>query len=499
MKVLLSSQTREADAYTIQHGPIASIDLMERASIAFVNCFVDQYANNKKVIVLAGPGNNGGDGLAIARLLTEKGWDVEAFTVGSGLKTTEDFKTNLARWLKIKPIHDIRVSGDIPLVSPDMIVIDALFGSGLTRPVEGLFAEVIQAVNLARAVVVAVDIASGLFSDQRTDGSAVMRVDSVISFQVPKLAFFMRENFLYVGNWFVVDIGLDERFIDSLKTPYHTIEKTWISGILPVRNKFSHKGDFGKAMIIAGSRGKMGAAVLCSRACLRTGVGLLTVHVPGCGYSIIQTAVPEAMATVDPSDRSFSECPDLADYDTVGIGPGLGTDKQTVAAFRRALEQIEYPVAIDADGLNILAFEPGLLDIVPENSILTPHPKEFERLAGSAGNDFERIEKQRRFAMDHHVVIVLKGAYTSVAAPDGSVYFNTTGNPGMATAGSGDALTGMITALLGQTKDPLATAVAAVYLHGLAGDNAVIAHGEESLVASDIIDHIGDAFRIIRR
>lgn len=499
MKILLSSQIREADVYTIQHEPIASIDLMERASTAFVNCFTAHYANNKKAIVLAGPGNNGGDGLAIARLLTAKGWHVEVFTVGDGAKTSGDFRTNLARWLEIKPVKEIRVSGDIPAFGPDAIVIDAMFGSGLTRPVEGIFAETIHAVNRARPVVVAVDIASGLFSDRHTEGSAIMRVDSVISFQTPKLAFFMRENFPYVGKWFVADIGLNKAFIESLRTPYQTIEKSWIRSLLPVRNKFSHKGDFGKTLIIAGSRGKMGAAVMCSRACLRTGAGLLTVHVPGCGYSIIQIAAPEAMATVDSSERHFSECPNLETYDTVGIGPGLGVDKQTIAAFRRALEQIDYPIVIDADGLNMLALEPGLLNLAPENSIFTPHPKEFERLAGAASDDFDRLEKQRLFAMDRRVIVVLKGAHTSVAAPDGSVYFNTTGNPGMATAGSGDALTGMITALLGQTKDPLTAAAAGVYLHGLAGDSAAMIHGQESLTASDIIDHIGDAFQTVRR
>lgn len=499
MKILLSAQIRDADAYTIKHEPVPSIDLMERAATAFVNCFVEKYPINKKIMVFAGPGNNGGDGLAIGRMLLEKGYSVGVYVVGSGLKTSPDFRINLERLQALQSPGEINGQEDIPEINNRSVVVDALFGSGLTRPVEGIFAEVIRAVNRVQPLAAAVDIASGLFSDSHTASGEIMRVNHTISFQVPKLAFLMRDNFPFVGRWEVVDIGLDTEFISAIESPFQTIDKELVSRLLPQRSKFSHKGDFGKAMIVAGSRGKMGAAVLCSRSCLKTGIGLLTVHIPECGYSVLQTSVPEAMTTVDPSVGCFSESPEVEDFDAIGLGPGLGTNEKTLVAFRQLLERTNRPIVIDADGINMLAMEEKLVGMVPGHSILTPHPKEFERLAGSFLHDFDRLEKQMEFAKNHRLFVVVKGAHTTVATPDGKVYFNTSGNPGMATAGSGDVLTGMTTALLGQTKDPFSAAVASVYLHGLAGDSAAFEFGEEALIASDIIDHIGRAFKILRR
>ena len=498
MKILLSTQIREADSYTIENEPIASIDLMERASVAFVNWFIENFGTSALVKVFCGSGNNGGDGLAIARLLIERGYRVDAYIVRTKSGGSADFITNYERLKNITTVQEITASEDLPAIAPEEIVIDALFGSGLSRPVEGLFAKAIRSINQAKATVVAVDIASGLFSDAASEGEAIVKADYTISFQVPKLAFFMRQNFEYVGEWKTVDIGLDNAFIETLPTDYYTIEKDWVKTLIPVRNKFSHKGNFGRVMIIAGSHGKMGAAVLCGRACLKTGAGLLTIHSPACGYQIVQIAVPEAMATVDPSIGCFSEVPDLDPFDTVGLGPGLGTNEKTIAAYQNLLENAKFPLVIDADGINMLAKEPELLKLTPEDSILTPHPKEFERIAGGWDNDFDKLALQRNFAMKHKLYIVLKGAHTTVATPDGRIYFNTTGNPGMASAGSGDVLTGMVTALLGQTKDPLKAAVAGVYLHGLAGDLAAEMVGQESMIASDIIDHIGPAFKLLR-
>jgi ADP-dependent NAD(P)H-hydrate dehydratase / NAD(P)H-hydrate epimerase len=429
-------------------------------------------------------------------LLTEKGYPVQVNIVKTN-KSSKDFLINLERIKKILPINEINTPEDIPELGNADLVIDALFGSGLDRPIEGIFAEVIKKINQIRPTVAAVDIASGLFSDKRTEGSAIVRADFTISFQVPKLAFFMRQNFPYVGEWHVVDIGLDDDFINSLESHYSTIDKMLARKALPKRDKFSHKGNFGRTIIFAGSRGKLGAAILCARACLRTGVGLLTVHVPEYGYQIMQMSVPEAMVTIDPSVGCFSEVPDLDLFDAIGAGPGLGTNGKTIRAFRGLLEQVNFPIVMDADAINMLGMDKSLLRLVPENSILTPHPKEFERIAGEISDDFERLERQRQMAMHHKIYIILKGAHSSVATPEGNIFFNTTGNPGMATAGSGDVLTGMATALLAQSKDPFLAAVSAVYLHGLAGDLAVLEVGEESLIASDIIDHVPVAIRSV--
>ena len=495
MKILLSSQIREADAYTIKNKPIESIDLMENASVAFVSRFVELFNSEQSVKVFAGTGNNGGDGLAIARLLTQKGYHVSVNIIRVSEKQSKDFSINLERLKKLISPHEIADFNDFPEVNPDDIVIDAIFGSGLTRPVEGLFAEVIKKINDIQPVVVAVDIASGVFSDQNSEGDVIMQVQHTISFQVPKLAFFMRQNYPYVGNWHIVDIGLDQHFIDQAETPYYYLDIKKVVDLLPHREKFSHKGNYGRILMILGGYGKMGAAVLTSRACLKSGGGLLTVHVPECGYQIIQIAVPEAMAFVDPSVGSFSSVPDINGFNVIGIGPGIGTNEKTVSAFEDLLEKIDFPVVIDADGLNIMAKKPELLQKLPSGTILTPHPKEFERLAGSFDNDFERLNLQMEFAAKYDVNVVVKGAHTTVTSPGGQVYFNATGNPGMATAGSGDVLTGIITSLLGQLKDPFKSALVGVFLHGLAGDIAVNKVSEEALISSDIIEHLGDAYK----
>ena len=495
MKILLSSQIREADSYTIKNKPIESIDLMESASKAFVDKFLDLFNTDRKVHIFAGTGNNGGDGLAIARLLLQKGFDVSISIIRVSEKESKDFSVNLERLKKVKSVQEIHQMNDFPELQPADIVIDAIFGSGLSRPVEGLFADVISKLNQINPLVVAVDIASGLFSDKNTEGDIIMQVAHTISFQVPKLAFLMRQNHSFVGNWHIVDIGLDKQFIDQTEANYHYLDMSAAVELLPHREKYSHKGNFGRVLMVLGGYGKMGAAVLTSRACLKSGAGLLTVHVPECGYQIIQIAVPEAMALVDPSVDFFSDTPDINGFEVIGIGPGLGTNDKTISAFEDLLNKVDFPVVIDADGLNILSKKPQLLEKLPAGSVLTPHPKEFERIAGSYKNDFDRLNLQIDFAKKYNVIVVVKGAHTSVAGPDGQVCFNSTGNPGMATAGSGDVLTGIITSLLGQTKDPFNAAILGVFLHGMAGDIAAGDQGDESLIASDIIDHLSSAYK----
>lgn len=492
MKIFNVEQIRAMDAYTIAHEPIASIDLMERASQAFVRWFCNQYVNTRPIAVFCGKGNNGGDGLAIARILSGCGYDVQVFIVEYTLNTTDDFRQNLSRLDNHLTAHRIHSENDLPQLPKQVVCIDALLGSGLSRPVEGLLSIVIKYLNNLPNKLIAVDIASGLYTDQPNDPSdIIVKPRYTITFQLPKLAFLLPQNAEYVGEWHIVDIGLSSGYIANTYTPFHFTDKSEAAGRIKPRQKFSHKGTYGHAVIIAGSYGKMGAAVLSGKACLRSGVGLLTMHVPACGYEITQISIPEAMTTVDESEKYISEVPDLGSATAIGIGPGIGQDSSTVKALEKILGQAKVPVIIDADALNILSTNPHLLYKLPPNTILTPHPKEFQRLAGESNNEYERLEKARAFAATYKAIICLKGANTAVVLPSGEVHFNSTGNPGMATGGTGDVLTGIITSLLAQKYAPADAAILGVYQHGLAGDRAAEVRGQTALIASDVVEHLG--------
>ena len=498
MKILSADQIRHADAFTIKNEPIASIDLMERACEAFVSWFENRFDRKQTINVIAGPGNNGGDGLGIARLLLKKGYYVQAYAVRTGKRTSADFAINFERLSQIKEIYEIKASHDIPAFEPKDLIIDAIFGSGLSKQVEGLFAEVIAAINKSHATVIAVDIASGLFVDKPSIEEAIIKADYTISFQLPKLAFLLPQNTSYVGEWTIVDIGLSRSFIEKASTSYYTLEGGFVKKLIKKRDKFAHKGTFGRALLVAGSMGKMGAAVLSGKACLRAGVGLLTSHIPRCGYTIMQTAVPEAMVSVDASTNYISAIPAFNTYQAVGIGPGIDRKQETANALKNILSESTQPLILDADALNILADHKELIPSLPPHSILTPHIKEFERIAGKIPDDFQRIQLQIDFSQKFNVFVILKGAYTSISTPEGLIYFNTTGNPGMATAGSGDVLTGIATGLLAQGHSSLNTSILAVYIHGSAGDLAAEQKGYEALIASDIIDHLPIAFKKLK-
>jgi hydroxyethylthiazole kinase-like uncharacterized protein yjeF len=494
LKILTSQQVKDLDAYTIMHEPIASIDLMERACRAFVGWFTPRFDTSKKIGIVCGTGNNGGDGLGVARLLNDLGYVVQVWIVHGSVSKTDDFKKNLERLVGKVKIDEISSSSDKGLFVNLHILIDAVFGSGLSRPLEGIYAQVVNCINQANVTRIAIDIPSGLMAGKHLEGEAV-KADYTVSFQLPKLAFFLPENSRLVGEWHLVNIGLDNEFIEQADTSFSFIEQKDIKSIIKKRSKFSHKGTYGKALLISGSHGKMGAAVLASRAAMRSGLGLLTTHIPKCGYVIMQTSIPEAMVSIDSHETIFSKSPLLDSYDAVGIGPGIGTENETVSAFTSVLEHAQKPIVIDADGLNILSAHRELLHLIPRNSILTPHPKEFERLAGGWRDDFERLEKQKQFAVKTKSVVVLKGAYSSIATPQGKVYFNSTGNPGMATGGSGDVLTGLLTGLLAQQYTSEETALLGVYLHGLAGDFAAGKIGESAMIASDIVKSLSEAFK----
>ncbi len=498
IKIFSAEQIRSLDCATIEKEPVASIDLMERASRIFVTWFTERFNALNKVGVVCGTGNNGGDGLAIARMLREWGYPVKVWIVKGSVKPTKDFESNLARIIDDIQINEIVSESDRGLFTDRDIIIDAVFGYGLSRPVEDIYAQVIECINATDALRVAVDMPSGLMAD-KPSAQPIVRADVTVSFQLPKLSFFFPESHPFVGEWKMLDIGLHKQTIRETPTNRFCLTLKGVRKLLKTRSRFDHKGTFGHAFLIAGSHGKMGAAVIAARGTLRSGAGLLTVYAPGCGYEILQNSVPEAMVLVDPDTMKISQAPDLDSATVLGIGPGIGKDELTSAALRNILEQCGKPVVLDADALNIISENRELLHLIPPGSILTPHPKEFERLVGDWENDFRRLDKQIELASKLNSVIVLKGGFTSIATPSGIVYFNPTGNPGMATGGTGDALTGILTGLLAQRHTAEEAAILGVYIHGLAGDLAAVEIGQESLVASDVISFLPAAFRQLRR
>jgi len=497
MKIFAANQVREIDAYTIEKEPIASIDLMERAALRLAGWYVRHFHTDRKVLIFAGPGNNGGDALAMARLLAESQYRIECYLLKFG-NLSEDCRINLDRLKQQGTVYfqEIDEKDKLPEIARRDVVVDGIFGSGLTRTVAGFPGKVIQYVNALADTVVAIDIPSGLFGEDNSGNNyeQVIRADYTLTFQFPFLSFFFSSNHPHVGRWRVHDIKLHPEAIEKAETPYQVLDSAQVLALLAPRDKFAHKGSFGHALMISGSYGMMGAALLSGEATLRSGAGLLTLHVPRFGYAIIQTGLPEAIVSLDQSDILFSEPPDLETYSAIGVGPGLGCKPNSARGLKMLIDRAQVPLVLDADALNMLSQNSEWLKLLPEGSIITPHPKEFDRLAGSSENAYQRHLLQREFASKHQVVIVLKGAYSGIATPDGSYFFNTTGNPGMATGGSGDVLTGMITGLLAQGLDSGDAALAAVYLHGLAGDLALEALSEEALIASDLLLYLGEAF-----
>ncbi len=498
MKLFNAAQIRQWDAYTIRNEPIASIDLMERASTVFADWFAAQFPAKSLVLAFCGPGNNGGDGLAIARLLAERRYTVRVFCCQEDKNRSEDNQVNLERLRKLPSVNiQFIYPGDpFPEIDGQSVILDALFGSGLNRPLSGFWANLIHHLNQSGAQIAAVDIPSGLFPDMPSEGIRI-RAAFTLSFERPKLAFLMAENQEETGIWSYRSIGLSGGFESITPTSNYFTLREDARKILRRRKKHDHKGVFGHSLLVAGSYGKMGAAVLCARGALRSGAGLVTVHIPGCGYEILQIAVPEAMVITDSNPNLISGVISNGNYQSAAIGPGLGTNPLTAEALRQYIRAAACPLVLDADALNILAQHPDWLDMLPEGAILTPHPKEFERLFGETRNSFERHELQREQAWKRKVFIVLKGAFTCIATPQGECHYNSTGNPGMATAGSGDTLTGILAGLLGQGYPPAEACLLGVYAHGLAGDLAAEEMGQEAVTASDICRYLGKAFRQI--
>ena len=500
MKILSASQIRQADAYTIKHEPIGSIDLMERASQTFVTWFAKQFPDTaRKLYILCGPGNNGGDGLAIARLLHQQLYQVEVILCKIGTTVSTDFSANLERLRASDtiPVQSLFPGAPLPEFEEDALLVDAIFGSGLNRPITGYWAELILNINQQDNIVIAVDISSGMFADRPTT-SACIAANHTFTFELPKLAFLFPENNNRTGTWYCRSIGLHPDFLVSASTPFHYLDRTLARSLLRPRTKYAHKGTFGHALLMAGSKGKIGAAILAAQGCLRSGAGLLSLYAPECGYGILQTAVPEAMTMTDPDETKLTSMPDPAPYAAIGIGCGIGQHSATARVLQSLLEQSHIPLVLDADALNLLAANREALGRIPSGSILTPHPKEFERLFGKTRNNFERNALQRNKSRELNAYILLKGAHSCVSTPAGEAYFNSTGNPGMATGGSGDVLTGIITGLLAQGYHALEAALLGMYLHGLAGDQAAAAYGEASMIAGDIGRQLGKAFKVLQ-
>ncbi|SJZ33184.1 NAD(P)H-hydrate dehydratase [Sediminibacterium ginsengisoli] len=492
MKLPDAQQLKAWDAYTIQQEPVSSTDLMERAAMACTGWLLTHF-NNREFMIFCGKGNNGGDGLAIARLLLQHGCAVKIFLPQTANPVSADHAVNLLR-LREAGGNAVEISTreELPHITQGIIVIDALYGSGMNRPLEGIVADIVNHLNNSEAVVVSIDLPSGMLVHESSVGRLMVKAAYTLSFQVYKLCFMAAANAAFFGRLVVLDIGLHPLFLHQLDTVYSMTTKEKTVSLLKDRDAFSHKGTHGHALLIAGNKGKAGAAILAARACLRTGAGLLTVDAAETIIDILQTAVPEAM-TKDRREKAFSNR-----FSAIGAGPGMGTGKEETDLLTGLLNDTDQPLILDADALTILSVHKQLLEQLPPGTILTPHPKEFDRVFGACSHEFDRWNRAVALSVRYPFVIVLKGHHTLIAW-QGKGMFNNTGNAGMAKGGSGDVLTGMLTALLAQGYTAHDAAILGVWLHGLAGDLALMQQQSlESLLPSDLIDSIGAAFNSLR-
>ena len=501
MKILSCLQQKQADAYTVAHESVLSINLMEKAATLLTEEIVARYDKSHRFVVFAGAGNNGGDAVAVARMLFQRNYKVEVYLFNTTGAMSEDCVTNVKRLQQngFTGYHEISSSFDPPKLGSGDVVVDGLFGSGLNKPLSGGFAAVVKYINASQATVVAIDLPSGLMGEDNSYNirQHIVRADLTLSIQLPKLAFFFAENQELVGEWKLLDIGISREFIEKAETDYAITEADEVRALIKPRNRFAHKGCFGHGLLIAGSYGMAGASVLAAKAALRSGIGKLTVHVPVCNHVVLQTSVSEAMVQDDLHERFFAEPVDLDAYQALAIGPGIGQEEETALATIDQLRDCYLPVVLDADALNIFSTHRNHLNHLPKNAILTPHMKELERIVGRCSNSFERLSKAKELAAYLQCYIVLKGAWSVVITPAGKCWFNPTGNPGMATSGSGDVLTGVLLALLAQGYGPEEACRLGTYVHGLAGDVAAHRMGEISMTAGDIVLALPEAWRLL--
>lgn len=495
MRILTAAQLKKVDQETITSEPIASIDLMERAAFACTNWLSNHYPTNQKIGIVCGKGNNGGDGLAIARQLLSIGYQVDVFVLNHTESSSNEFNTNLA---KLDRVTEIERDDAIVDINDYTLLIDCIFGSGLNRPIEGFISNIIEQINSFKGDVVSIDMPSGLYcGDNSSNTGTIVECTTCLTLELPKLALLLPENQKALSQMVILTIGLDHAIITVQPTDYFYVDDLMAALLHRQRQKFAHKGHFGHAMIIAGSTGKMGAAVLATKACLRAGAGLVTSCIPISGSHILQSATPEAMVITGTDPNHLCGPIDAKEY-TVGIGPGIGLNPATAEFMQALLKDASKPMVIDADALNILSENKSWIRLIPDYSILTPHPKELERLIGEWKNDFDKLARVKLFCKNNQCFMVIKGAHTAIVDPLNNIYFNSTGNPGLATGGSGDVLTGIITGLLAQGYTPLNASLLGVYLHGLAGDLAAKTLSQDAMIASDIIEHLGVAFQLLK-
>ncbi len=497
MKIFSKEQIYEGDKLTAERQNITSTDLMERAATQIFNWMhMRMQGAQVPVHVFCGIGNNGGDGLVLARHLITHGYNVKTYVVNYSDKRSKDFLINYDRikgvtkeWPTLMTREE-----DFPEIHPDDIIVDAVFGIGLNRPLVDWVKALFKHFRNTKAYTLSIDIPSGLQTDKVPENEDdVVWAGYTLSFASPKLLFFLPETAKYTVQWEVLDIGLDPEFLQTTVTEVELIGKHEVLPMYVPRQKFSHKGTFGHSLIIGGSYGKIGAVTLASRGALSAGAGLVSAFVPKCGYNVLQSAFPEAMVITDVNEEKITDIQFDIEPTVIGFGIGIGNDTKTIAAFEAFLKENKMPLVIDADGLNILSKKKALLKLLPESTILTPHPKELERLIGAWKDDFDKLEKAKTFSKKYKVIVVIKGANTITVLGD-KIYVNTTGNPGLSTAGTGDVLMGIITGMLSQDYNPLVASVFGVYLHGKSADIAVEDFGYQSLIASHVIEYLGEAY-----
>ncbi len=497
MKILSAQQMQVLDNYTIAHEPITAIDLMERAAKVFTEALLACIEPGTEVVVFCGKGNNGGDGLAIARILHHHHYAVQVYVLEMSAMSSPCFDLNLERLKGLVEIQHLLHEADLPELNHKQVVVDAIFGSGLKGKVHGFAAGIIKRINNSGAKVYSVDVPSGLDGGLQPELPEVaVKATAVFTFHAPKLAFLLPEFAAYVPRFKVLDIGLSVAGSATLDSVNEYVDSNWLKGRLHTAGKFAHKGTNGHALVAAGSYGKSGAAVLAVRAALRSGAGLVTACVPQCAYTILQSTNPEAMVLVA-GEHELQPVVLPMSYTAIALGPGIGQSDSALQFLQAVLNNTPVPLVLDADALNLLSQHRHLLHALPEGTILTPHPGEFKRLAGEWNSEVMLLQLLRGFAARYKVIVVLKGAHTATATPDGRVYFNSTGNPGMAKGGSGDALTGVIVALRAQSYTALEAAVVGVYVHGLAGDLACREMGDISLLSSDLVSTLPKAFQLL--
>lgn len=500
MKILTGDQIKGADKYTIENEPISSLGLMERASLHMSNEIVKIVNKDIPLLFFIGKGNNGGDGLAMARILSERGYECKVYCIYSKEDMTEDCRANLEKLpADIEILNSDITLQNIP-VTENTLIIDAILGSGVKGIVKEPLSDIMDRINNLPNQVISIDLPSGMETEWNDkDNNSIIDADYTLTIEFPKVGMLLPDVGEYCGKIIIVSIGLSEEYINETLSNYSYTDKENIRSLIEKRSKFTYKNAHGHALLICGSKNMSGAATLATAGALRSGCGLVTTHLPYDARFGIITNCPSAMLSFDERDV-FSVLPsDLDKYSVVGVGCGIGQSEETIMALGLLFQSLTSPMVIDADALNILATHKQLHSFIPKNSVLTPHLGELRRLVGEWKSEEHKIELVRQLASDLHSTIVVKGANTMICLSDGNCYFNSTGNAGMAKGGSGDILTGFITGLIARGYSSSKAAIIGVYLHGLAGDFAASALGEEAMNSHDIVEYLPKAFLELNR